>query len=398
MVSRMVQILSWVGQWLYRRHLAGCIAGILPAIGERDAPHTAAGTAAVRLRILMFVVLLGASGFCFSEEKPKEGPSPADNLPPHITRLTYFGERADFSHDGKRIILVEKTFGDAYEVEIATRIIRPMTHHYFHEGYTRALYLANGDILLSGSKTFNADNPWVSRNDTAELWILDKSLTKPPVRLGEKCSEGPAVSRKNMRIAWTVDHGDYPDRMPQGVSQMWIADIEYENGTPKLINKKLILDSRDLPFKCGLETQNFRPPDEKELIFSAYGYQDTDVIGIDLETKKVVNYSEAPDQYDEPEGIFPDGKWTLVESDRAAREKGLKGSQYIDIWKLRLDGSRYIERVTYFSDYPGYKASNPVVSDDGRFTAFQMAKVADPAGVGRGIFIYDLDNATKASR
>ncbi len=323
-----------------------------------------------------------------SQEGTQEGKSPADDLPPHITRLTYFGERADFSHDGKRILFVEKTFGDAYEIEMATRIIRPVTHHYFHEGYTRALYLANGDILLSGAKTFDAENPWPSRNDYAELWILDKSLTKPPVRLGEKCSEGPAVSRKKMRIAWTVDHGDYPERMPEGVSQIWMADVGYDGGTPKLVNKKLVLDSRNLPFKCGLECQNFRPPDEKELTFSAYGYQETDVMGIDLETGKVVNYSEAPDQYDEPEGIFPDGKWTLVECDRAARQRGQKGSQYIDIWKLRLDGSHYLERVTYFSDYPGYKASNPVVSDDGRFMAFQMAKVGDPAGVGRGIFVY----------
>ena len=347
----------------------------------------------LRMIVAFFAVWCLTGRAACSQEGTQQGKSPAEDLPPHITRLTYFGERADFSHDGKRILFVEKTFGDAYEIEIATRTIRPMTHHYFHEGYTRALYLANGDILLSGAKTFNADNPWPSRNDYAELWILDRSLTTPPVRLGEKCSEGPAVSRKKMRIAWTVDHGDYPDRMPEGVSQIWMADVAYDGETPKLVNKKLVLDSRNLPFKSGLECQNFRPPDEKELTFSAYGYQETDVMGIDIETGKVVNYSEAPDQYDEPEGIFPDGKWTLVESDRAARQRGQKGSQYVDIWRLRLDGSHYIERVTHFSDYPGYKASNPVVSDDGKFMAFQMAKVADPAGVGRGIFIYDFDKA-----
>ena len=30
--------------------------------------------------------------------------------------------------------------------------------------------------------------------------------------------------------------------------------------------------------------QNFRPPDEKELTFSAYGYQGTEVCGVNLET------------------------------------------------------------------------------------------------------------------
>ena len=171
---------------------------------------------------------------------------------------------------------------------------------------------------------------------------------------------------------------------------MWMGDIEYQGGTPTLTNKKLILDSSKLSFKANLETQNFRPPDEKELTFSAYGYQGGEVMGVHLETGKVTNYSNSP-SYEEPEGIFPDGKFTLMECDR----HNPKGSQYIDLYKLRLDGSSQIERVTHFNDYPGFKASNPAVSDDGRFIAFQMARVGDPAGVGRGIFIFDLTRAPK---
>ena len=109
---------------------------------------------------------------------------------------------------------------------------------------------------------------------------------------------------------------EYPSEMAPGSSRMQEADIVFEDGKPKLVNQKLIIESRDLPFKCTMETQNFRPPDEKELTFSAYGYQGTDVCGIDLATKKVTNYSNSPGQYDEPEGIFPDGQHTLVECDR----------------------------------------------------------------------------------
>jgi Tol biopolymer transport system component len=170
------------------------------------------------------------------------------------------------------------------------------------------------------------------------------------------------------------------------------ADIIYEDGKPHLANQRLIVDSRDLPFKCTLETQNYRPPEERELTFSAYGYQGTEVAGIDLVTKKVINYSNAPRQYDEPEGIFPDGEHTLVECDR----QNLKGPGCVDLWKLKLDGSGAYERLTYFSDYPGYKASNPVVSDDGRFIAFQMANSREAAGVGHGIFVLDLMKARAA--
>ncbi|MGB2864869.1 MAG: hypothetical protein WBC05_16195 [Sedimentisphaerales bacterium] len=334
-----------------------------------------------KLAVLALVMLL--LRICYGQTSIIEDRSPLDELPGYIKQITHFGQRADFSHDGKRILFLEKTFGDVYEVELETGIIRPMTHRYYHEGYTRALYLANGDILLSGARQFDANDPRASRSEkNTELWILKKDLSGPPVPLGEKCSEGPAVSRRGMRIAWT-----------QG-GAFYMADIVYENGRPGLANRKKILDKRDLPFETGLETQNFRPPDEKELIFSAYGYQGTEVMGLDIETGKVANYSQAPNQYDEPEGIFPDGKHTLVECDKHNR----KGTQYIDIYKLALDGSARTERVTFFSNYAGYKASNPVVSDDGRYMAFQFAKRGDTAGVGRGILIFDLEGYKKAEK
>ena len=316
------------------------------------------------------------------------GDSPADHLPPHITQVTWFGERADWSHDGKTVLFLSKTFGDALELNLESKRTRILTAHYPHFGYTRALYLANGDILLSGPESFDPARIGEARLQCF-LYVLDKSLTKPPVPLGTKCSEGPAVSRKRLHIAWTHVAVEYPDEMPAGSSRMLEADIVYEAGRPKLANQRLILDSRDLPFRCTLETQNFRPPAEKELTFSAYGHQGTDVCGVDLATKKVTNYSDSPGQYDEPEGIYPDGQFTLVECDKHNR----LGSGHVDLWKLKLDGSGQYERLTWFSDYTGYKASNPVVSDDGRYIAFQMAKSREAAGVGHGIFVFNIEKA-----
>ena len=313
--------------------------------------------------------------------------NPADNLPPHITRITGFGERADFSHDGKRILFLSKTFGDAMEIDLDSKIIRNLTAHYGHHGYTRALYLSNGDILLSGPQQYDPQHIGEARKQCF-LYVLDKSGKKPAQPLGTKCSEGPAVSRRRMHIAWTHVAEEYPQEMEAGSSRMQEADIEFAaDGSPRLANQKVIIDSRDLPFKCTLETQNFRPPDEKELTFSAYGHNQTDVCGIDVASKKVTNYSNAPDQYDEPEGIFPGGLHTLVECDKQNHQ----GSGHVDLWKLKLDGSGDAERLTFFSDYPVYKASNGVISGDGKFLAFQMAKASEAAGVGHGIFILDLE-------
>src|SRR6516162_312195 len=165
--------------------------------------------------------------------EPSPGESPADHLPPYITQVTWFGERADWSHDGKRILFLSKTFGDALELDLETKHIRNLTAHYPHCGYTRALYLKNGDILLSGPQAFDPKKPGEARVQ-CWLYVLDKSIAKPAAPLGTKCSEGPAVSRSRMHIAWTHVTAEYPDEMSPGSSRMQEADVVFEEGKPKL--------------------------------------------------------------------------------------------------------------------------------------------------------------------
>ena len=342
---------------------------------------------------MTLLVVAAAATAAQPPPSPPQGQSPVDHLPANVTRLTAFGERADWSRDGERILFLSKTFGDAMEIDVRTKSIRNLTAHYPHHGYTRALYLSDGNILLSGPREYDVKNPRDARVQCF-LYVLDRRLNKPAQPLATRCSEGPAVSRKRMHIAWTHVAAQYPDAMPAGSSRMQEADlvIDETTGQARLANERTVLESRDLPLKCTLETQNFRPPEEKELTFSAYGHQGTDVCGVDLATKKVVNYSAAPDQYDEPEGIVADGLHTLVECDR----QNHLGPGHVDLWKLALDRSGKLERLTFFSDFPGYKASNGVVSDDGRLVAFQLAKAAEAAGVGHGIFVLDLAKTGRA--
>lgn len=376
------------------------------------------------MQILILVVsgllLAGStSTTAVAQSEPKSG-SPLDDLPPHIREATTFGERPDWSHDGKRILFMEKTYGDVYEVELETGVFRPLTHHFFHEGFLRAFYLSNGDILLQGARHFDSSQPLVSRHqDQQELWVLKRDLSGPPTPLGRTLFEGAAVSRTHLRIAWSQDviNADLDNEFhPHLGGDFYVGDIQYVEGIPKLTNITKV--DKQMPFEGEYETQNFRPPDEKEIIFAVYhsrgedpsavralpkgriealgpgietdsqGRSDerTETMGVDIATGKVTNYSKAPGQIDEPEGIFPDGRHTLVECDGHYP----RGPSFHDIYKLALDGSGRSERLTYFSDYPGYKATNPVVSDDGRYFAFQYAKHGDPGGTGRGVLIFDL--------
>lgn len=333
------------------------------------------------------------------------GTTPADDLPHHISKLTNFGERAEWSHDGRRILFVEKTFGDVYQIELETREISLLTGHFYHEGFLRAMYLSNGDVLLFGPPKYDPEDPYKSRWRDSQLWVLDQNFDKPPVPLGTEVFEGAAVSRTRLRLVWMIGHADYydtddllePRNLPYGTAQFWMATIDYSSAEPRLADKKMVLDTRDLSFEADIEPQNFRRPDERELIFSAYRFnaieemgKNAEVMGLDLESGEVTNYSNSP-AYEEPEGIFPDGDHTLVESDR----HGGGGDRYIDLYKLKLDSSGDMERLTFFSDMRGYKASNPVVSDDGRYIAFQMARSTDMPGVGRGLFLYDISRAPK---
>ena len=52
------------------------------------------------------------------------------DYPEYITKVTDFGERADWSHDGKRILFVERSFGDVYEYNLETGKYKALTHHY----------------------------------------------------------------------------------------------------------------------------------------------------------------------------------------------------------------------------------------------------------------------------
>jgi Tol biopolymer transport system component len=200
-------------------------------------------------------------------------------------------------------------------------------------------------------------------------------------------SEGAAISKKSLKIAFSQVRAQAPE-LAEGASRLIVADIEISGGAAKLANRKTVYESKDR--SCVIEPQDFYDSDTK-LTFTCYQPNDlAAVMGIDLKTGQVSDFSKAPGKYNEVEGIFPDGQYTCVEADRQVDTLGGKrGSGNIDIWKLKLDGTgKDFVRLTHFNDYENGKSSNPVVSTDGRFMAFQSAKTTDPAGVGYGILLY----------
>jgi hypothetical protein len=176
----------------------------------------------------------------FAQEKQSEGWTDT-SYPDYITKVTNFGERPDWSHDGKRFLFVERSFGDVYEYKLETGKYKPLTYHYYHGGYARALCPSNGDILLSGTRDFPGENWMEARFRLAELWVLDKDLDKPPTRLGEYCWEGPAASRTQLRISWAQHHGLYPENIRH--YELYVGNLDYSSGEAKIINQRVVLDN-----------------------------------------------------------------------------------------------------------------------------------------------------------
>ena len=72
------------------------------------------------------------------------------------------------------------------------------------------------------------------------------------------------------------------------------------------MNKKTVYESKDR--NCVLEAQDFYDNDTK-LTFTCYEPNNlASVWGIELHSKKVTNFSNAPGNYNEVEGIFPGGQ------------------------------------------------------------------------------------------
>ena len=330
------------------------------------------------MKTWMFLLI----AFLLAGEKRKPG-NPLEHLPKNIEVLTHFGERADFSPDNKSIAFMAKSFGDAMVIDLKTRNIRCLTCNIPAAAFLRVMHLSTGDYILIGPDHFENIN--ISRSRDNELWFLSKERGSKPIKLGQKMSEGAAVSKKKPTIAFAETHAD---DLAEGASRIVVADIDLSGSIPKLVNKRIVYESKDR--NCVLEAQDFYDNDSK-LTFTCYEPNGlASVWGIDMKTNIVTNFSNAPGNYNEVEGIFPDGQFTCVGSDHQCDWLGgNRGAGNIDIWKLKLDGTgKIFTRLTHFNDYEGGKASNPVISSDGKWMAFQSARTTDPAGVGYGLLLY----------
>jgi hypothetical protein len=311
-----------------------------------------------------------------------------EELPPYFSILTTWGVRPEWDEKSENIYFLSKLVGDVYKINIATKEISQVTSGFYHGGIHRVLCLSNGDLLLAmGPNIFDANDPEKDRHKGLGLYVLTKSNPDKPYPLNAFCDEGPAVSKNSMKIAWTL----------KGQREIQAGEIVYENGIPQLKEVSTIISYKDSSAYVRLETQDFRPPLNEELIYTHYWgderdqYYNSQVFGFNLITKETIKYTDLPKSYNEAEGIFHDGKYMVIESDRHQPMEE-RNKYKLDIYKLTLDGSGEVERLADFSTryFNKIKSDNPVVNHQGNMIAHQFG-FQKGAGDGRGIFLFDLE-------
>ena len=263
----------------------------------------------------------------------------------------------------------------------------------------RVYYLRNGDYLMTMGPA----------RDQAIIKVVDKSLKIPAWDLGVLAHEGVAVSRHSFQLAWADG------------ANIHYADLVYgADGVPALKNQRVILNvdelkarDRSIPgegpnatqYLDYHEPQNWRPPHDRELLFSRYGTSTTGHFSSEtwiwnMDTDAVTNVSNRHAFYDEPEGIFPDGEYTLVECDMFLPVS--QHAQILDLYRMKLDGTgRDMLRLTHFGNHKmpnsdvTFKANQGVVSEDGKYMLFGEGRsnTNDRPGTGFGIYLFDFAKA-----
>lgn len=338
-----------------------------------------------------------AAACCLAVTPTLQAPSLAQTAEPELrledaVELTPFGGRSAFSPDGKKIVFVDKSYGDAYEIDIATHEVRNLTAHLPHQGVMRIQYLANGDFLVTAPRVRSGPNTRAH----LEMWVLDKTLKRGLQPLGQQVFEGIAVSRRKNLIAWTVID---PELKPKESWQLafvrptkrYVAEVTYRNGVPILSGKREIMPA--LPKECGfIEPQDFRDNDT-EVVYSCMepvqsGAFTISVMGNRFAEDRNITYRRDIGAYNEVEGVAPGGDWATVECGKQDKP----GLPPLDICRLGLTPNGKMTLLVRGTT-PGSTGdiSNPIVSPDGKWLVFQRSdNTSGEIGEGYGLYMLRL--------
>lgn len=316
--------------------------------------------------------------------------TPFENLPKNMERLNKFGWRPDISEDGKNIVFVNKEFGDVFTMNLETKEINCITdtvcpNHPDHGAFIRASYLPNGDYLLVGMKEWPKEKPDQkmplysrARHEECHMFYLSKEPGSLPIQFGPAFYEAAAIGKYSMKVGYVINWWA-DSSLPEGKSELYVADLKMENGKPSLKNPKKMMES-SFPPDGRLAAVGFYKNDTKLLVIS-YDYTPmcgAHALSLDIASGEVTDVSVEKYHVDEPAATCWDEDYCILRSSRHVKPDKFPPEkcnlEKTDLYLLKLDGTgKDCKRLTYVSDIEGFKCNDATVSRDGKFMIVQIS-------------------------
>lgn len=272
--------------------------------------------------------------------------------------------------DGEKLVLVNNLQG--WEYDVNTGAERCLTCDFDEPAEVHRFYqMVDGSYIMAGPSNETEEagqqlHEALTRTMGDELWWMPADLSAPPVALGSRVFEGFAVSRDNMKISWSnspvqgefINPGstDLSDAANMAFS-VYVADLAVDGNVASLENIKIAYQTPTY----FIEVQDFLPCEDRlavstywslekrltpsdpvgvvQLFVETGGYInlidiDAEAWTIDIDSGEIVNQSQAPDTYDEFEGVHPNGVLSTIETTRG------DGGWSIALLELDTDGKK----------------------------------------------------------
>lgn len=324
------------------------------------------------------------------------------SAPFEVRRVLDWGDRPNWSPDGRRLIFTESDARDsfAHELDLETGAVRCLTCQWGDAGLVSRIYhLPDASFLIEASRN-PAGNTGIGFL-AAELFWMPASAATPPQPLGAQASGEVAISRRGtpqdgFRIAWSSIGT---------LGRMTTGRLVHDGSRAQITDQRTVSTQLALtggPLAGYGETYDFARDDEAVTFWGIELGVNGEMFEVDLASGAVRHLYQDPSHNETH--LFPDERFGLEESNRASDPNGpLRGLSGLfagggtgvapgiggafDLFVVALDGTNGVRRLTHVSDIGG-QASQSVPAPDGRRIAYVLdAPSSGPYADMGGLYI-----------